>query len=851
MDEIHRMLSLVKDPNPQIRKYALTQVEELADGVDDEEVLEVLREAARDTVPLVSHQAIRSLARLLGRAFLAGPSAGVELGDERFEGVPVTELRLAGLQFLRPAIDRLQDIVRGDDKRAARRALVALGKIAAPGSTRVVASCLNDPALAAAAAIALPGIGGEEALLPLVEAARSESSPGRLHAVLELGRFREEPARDLVLKLAKDENAAIRANAAMALSNQRCGEDSREVLGTLLSDAEVWVTVYAIRGLAHDKSAEAAQLVATAYHKVEDPHVQASCLAVLGGMGPVALPAAEAVLASGLGHPDDRVRANAVEAASCLVEDGYRLASLIGPLSTDPNNRVMANVAVGLARDDVPSALEILDRLAGTDDKWFQTSAAWAAGAIARPEAFRILTSLATSQDTSILLMIVRSLEAFPANESLPLLNRLATSADALVRGRAAEALGTIGGDQVAQFLAGRLAHEQDDMTRGNLVHALAQTRSGGVSAALTQALADSHPRVRANAVEALGRVGSLDVLTVVRPFASGENTRLRANAWIALWRLGEMDMAEEAARSLAAPAADGIASAIYATGEMGRELRQLGQQSSNLLLLGALKGRVRGGSGSPSEGTFTQTLRAVGDASRPPPAPTQGHDDPDYKVEDVLEKLLATDFAGARAAIQALPPSTAAGVGTFLLSRVKLAQKDQAAGLQLLEEACAARVGCLSAHLDLANYYLRSRRDREAAERFLFAFELRRDVIGEVRQAAEEALKAGNLTAVSRILKFLFGAGAMSADTNVKVGREFLALGDARRAIQFLFLARVEFPRDVGVALDYAVTALRCGKTALAQRLAQYARKAGGQDPVVVKRLAALDQALARGGEV
>jgi HEAT repeat protein len=596
VDDIHRMLALVKDPNPQIRKYALTQVEELTDGVDDEDVLEVLRDAARDNVPLVSHQAIRSLARLLGKAFMAEPSMGGDLGSEVFEGTKLSDLRTAGLGILRPAIERLHDIVRGEDKRAARRALIALGKIAAPGSTEVVAACLGDQALAGAAAIALPGIGGEEALRPLLEAARDQDSPGRLHAVLELGHFREETARGLLLDLARDENAAIRANAAMALGEQRTGGDSREVLGALLSDAEVWVTVYAIRSLARDACEESAQLVASTYHKVEDPHVQASCLAVLGSMGPVALAPAESVLLSGIGHPDDRVRANAVEAASSLIEEKVRLFNLIAPLSTDPNNRVLANVAVGLARYDIPAALEILQRLSQSGDRWFQTSAVWAAGAIGKLEAFVILTQLAASQETSILLMIVRSLDAFPAAESLPLLTRLAICEDEMVRTRAAETLGKIGGDQVCLFLSKRFEMEKDEVARGALVNALALTRASGVTTVLMQALADSHPRVQANAVEALGRVGSLDVLSAVRPFASGAKSRLQANAWIALWRLGEMEMAEEAARSLMATNQEGIASSIYAMGEMGRELRQLGQHSSNLLLLSALKDRTKGG---------------------------------------------------------------------------------------------------------------------------------------------------------------------------------------------------------------------------------------------------------------
>ena len=58
MDELKRMLALTKDPNPQIRKYALAQIEHLAEG-EEEGVVDALRDSSRDADPMVSHQANR------------------------------------------------------------------------------------------------------------------------------------------------------------------------------------------------------------------------------------------------------------------------------------------------------------------------------------------------------------------------------------------------------------------------------------------------------------------------------------------------------------------------------------------------------------------------------------------------------------------------------------------------------------------------------------------------------------------------------------------------------------------------------------------------------------------------
>ncbi len=837
MDDLHRMLELVKDPNPQIRKYALAQVEDLADGVDDEDVLEALRDAARDSVPLVSHQAIRSLARLLGRAFLARGARTNTVDEGSFEGMPLAELRGVGLEILAPAIARLQQMVKSEDKRSARRALVALGKVAAPGTAPVMASCLGDANLAGAAAIALPGIGGEEALKPLVAAVRDPRSPGRLHAVLELGHFREPLALEALLELSQDGNAAVRANAAMALGEQEPSSSTRSVLGRLLSDPEMWVTVYAINSLSRDRSKEAAQLVATAYHKVEDPHVQASCVAVLGNMGEVARNAAEGVLSSAISHPDDRVRANAVEAVGRLTASGQAVLRMVCPLSTDPNNRVLANVAVAIAKHDLPAAVEVLERIATIPDKWFRTSAAWAAGVIGRPEAFPTLTRLATTEDATIQLMVVRSLEAF-GGEALPLLTRLSAGRDSVVRARAAEALARAGGESVSQFLAGRFAQEPDPVTRAALVNALAATRGAGVVTSLVAALDDTFPRVQANAVEQLGRVGSLDVLSVVRPLARGENNRLRANAWIALWRLGELEMAEVAGEALRGTPDTGLFSAIFALGEMGRELRQLGRQGSNLLLLSGLKERARSGL-SLSQASLPAVATTV----------TEHESDPELAMEAVLESLANGRPDEVEASLRRLPAGTPKGVASFLSSRMRVAEKDTGGALALLEEACRAEIPCLSPHLELANYYLRNRRDKEAAERFLAAYSMRTEALSGLAAETREALRLGKLSAASRLLKFLFGQAPMSADTHARVGHEYLALGVTDRAFSHLFLARIEFPRDVAVALDYAVAALRQGRRELARRVTGFARRAGAGDARVQARVAALDQSLGRGG--
>jgi hypothetical protein len=219
------------------------------------------------------------------------------------------------------------------------------------------------------------------------------------------------------------------------------------------------------------------------------------------------------------------------------------------------------------------------------------------------------------------------------------------------------------------------------------------------------------------------------------------------------------------------------------------------------------------------------------------------------FLVEEVLETMVAGNFEPAEAGARGLPPSVPGGLGAFLISRVKLAQKDQQGGLQMLEEACSQRVRCVPAHLDLANYYLRSRRDREAAERFLYAFRLRREALGKLSEVAEGSLERGQLTAVSRLLKFLFGQGPVAPDTNGRVGREFLAVGDFERAFQFLFLARVEFPRDLSFAVDFGVAALRMGKMHLARKVAGAARRLGGGDQALEKRLALLEQALGAGG--
>jgi HEAT repeat protein len=138
-----------------------------------------------------------------------------------------------------------------------------------------------------------------------------------------------------------------------------------------------------VRGVAELGPPANVQVLGGLLEHLEDPVFQAQILSALdlSGLGGSVPAFFERMLAS----PDNRVRANAIEALGQARDE--RLRCLVKPLLSDPDNRVRANACVHLwrypeERSRVQSALE---EMALMDDPWSRTSAIFACARLKDP----------------------------------------------------------------------------------------------------------------------------------------------------------------------------------------------------------------------------------------------------------------------------------------------------------------------------------------------------------------------------------------------------------------------------------------------------------------------------------
>ncbi len=810
MDELQRMLELIKDPDPQIRKYALSQLE-VFDAIEDEEVLEQLRIATGDSDPAVSHEANRVLVALLHRSFGTAaksespiPHHVVPEGD--FEGMSLGTLRMAGLSRLEEVLERLHAVAIGADLALAKRAIISLAKVGAPISLPILTETLGKPSLGEVSAVALSQLTTEEALTPLLEVVASDKGPVRSHAVLALGAFDNAKAVDKLCELVKDTNPVVRANVAMALGEVRDNADAIGALGRLARDQEVWVALAALQALTHNEDERAFDYICAACSEASDPRVRASCVSALGLRGDIR---ATQVLIEYLSAPDDRVRANAVEALGALALPGDDLKRHLAPLATDENNRVVANVAVALHGCEPGKTIQVVRSLLASDDLWAKASGIWCLGEMRTPETMLMLTQVLADNDEENRARAIRALDKWSGVEPTPALLDLLGHNHVPTRARVARALGKFSGDGLATALANRLAAEKEPTVRSALIFAINSQPAASLEP-IRRALQDKDPRVVADAVEALGETSDMQVINELRPLISHQNNRVRANACVALWSSGELEVADDLLVMLAPTSPGSQRSGMYAAGEMGRILRLIDSSDTDPALLSALK----------------RFCEQVSRGEELPEAPTAVPRDVTAGANE-LEAILDTYIKEGVPAALSLLDKIAAGHPlpteiAFLSYRLRAEAGKAAEAFRILESIGEMTGNFVTPVLELAHGYSRLRLEDKAVVCFLEAYRRHQAILGEILEVAARSVQSSRLSDATQLCKFLMGNPTVSPEIHVVAGRELLAAGDFASAFPHLLRAHLCNPRTTAIALDYAYAACRLGRMELGRRLCE-----------------------------
>ncbi|MBI4863832.1 MAG: HEAT repeat domain-containing protein [Candidatus Riflebacteria bacterium] len=848
MEELRRMLALINDQDPQVRRYAISQLELLAEGQEDDEVMEALRAATSDPVLLVSHQANRTLAALLNRSFgaplfdvapLPGPPS---TKGTSFEGVPVARLREAGLATIRPLVQRLMVFARGHDPEVAKRAIIALGKIAEPTALEILSQTVVNPQLAKVSAAALAQLGLPEVLEPFLSAATNPEPAIRQHALLELGRYADSRAWDVLTANVSHPNPSIRANVAVALGEWSDRAASLPCLLKLLDDREIWVVLEVLRVLAGFDSPRAAEAVAARYRTATDGHVRATVISTLGRIGQAtAMPTLEEALAD----PNDRIRANAVEAISGLKQQPDRVIALITPLLKDDSNRARANAAMAVFPHNGELAVATVEKMLTSEDVWFRASAAYCLGRMKTPTALaRLGRLIGEEREAEVLTQAIRALESGTDSRAAGPLVKLLDHPSSNIRARAARIVGRLRDRELAGLLPQKFLVENDGTVRSALISAIGALAESRDLSFVVQALEkDTDPRVQANAMVVLATRGGLSALPSIRPFVSSTHNRLKANAVMALFSHGEFEVVPAILTMLDAAFPRQFYSAIFVVGEIGRTLRYLHLPQAGVTLLHSLKALYLSSSGVPSR-------EAV-----PRPIPVKVADG-SISLEERVEKLLGA-VAGftrdlALPQVEAIVREGGGPLLTMLAQRFKAQGEMTPEYRQALEEIVRAERDFLGPAIELATHYSKERDGAAMLRSYLAAYERRLALLREQVATTRELVEANRRSEALLSLKDLVKSMPITTDAHARLGRLYLSLRYYVKAARHLFLAHLENPSDQDIGYDYAVACFHRGELDLARTICQEVVRNGSERSVgcqKAKRLLAVLKEQGGGG--
>ncbi|EKD80973.1 MAG: hypothetical protein ACD_39C02064G0002, partial [uncultured bacterium] len=165
-----------------------------------------------------------------------------------------------------------------------------------------------------------------------------------------------------------------------------------------------------------------------------------------------------------LAHPDDRIRANTVEA--CIPIDFPGKRDIFKKMMADTAPRVCANALLGLWLADDQQTLACLYSLLKSDDTRMRASSAYAISFLARARKFRRLFPAYSEQTGLMVLPIVENI--------LKRLKLMLESSEDSERLQALRAIGSIGGTEYKEQI-NKLLEDESEPEIINLAHTILQ----------------------------------------------------------------------------------------------------------------------------------------------------------------------------------------------------------------------------------------------------------------------------------------------------------------------------------------------------------------------------------------
>ena len=500
---------------------------------------------------------------------------------------PENILKQKGLHLLKPCTRKLIGFLSHQDVRLKEQGAKALEKICDPEAIVPLTEAILKEKQDSSLPEALAAIGDETAFNNLLRAFIEADKEIRPNIALALGNFKDKKAVEALVGGLSDFDANVRYACITSLGRIKDLSVVSNLLGCL-GESNEWIFLNVVDALAKIGSHKATNPLVAFFLRERNERKRAAIVSALGQLGDLTC---VATLTRALRDPDDRVKANAIEAFSKLGLPSDKVFGLIQPFFKYSSSRVRGNALVTAYKIGKTSELTTNIRsMAEDSNKWVRATLAYVLSIIDFEDTFELLVNLIKDDEPDVRKNAAKALTV-RANEAqtetiLEMLNDPAP----FVRLQAITVLGKLRVSVASDLLTQMLEVERNPKIRSSIITSLGHIGGKNANLTLQSALHDRDSRVRANAVEGLKEILGDGCISVIKPMLHDPDNRTKANAARILFELGETDVIDDLEKMLSSRDTSLKISAVYSVRQLGIALDEAIKYPEHIALIAKLE---------------------------------------------------------------------------------------------------------------------------------------------------------------------------------------------------------------------------------------------------------------------
>jgi HEAT repeat protein/Flp pilus assembly protein TadD len=496
-------------------------------------------------------------------------------------------LKEKGLYLLKPCTRKLIGFLSHQDPRLKEEGAKALEKICDPEAIIPLTEAILKEKQDSSMPEALAAIGDEISFRNLLTAFAEADKEIRPNIALALGNFKDKIAVDALVSGLSDLDANVRYASITSLGRIKDLNTVSNLLGCL-GESNEWIFLNVVDALAKIGNHKATNPLVAFFLRERNERKRAAIISALGQLGDLTT---VATLTRALRDPDDRVKANAIEAFSKLGLPSDKVFALIQPFFNYSSNRVRGNALVAAYKIGKVSELKSSIRSMTVDpSKWVRATAAYILSVIDCDNALEYLIELLKDDEPDVRKNAAKAFTVRAKEAQTGVILEMLNDTAPFVRLQAITMLGKLRVAPASDILVKMLSEERNPKLRASIITSLGHIGGKGANITLQSALHDRDSRVRANAVEGLEEILGEGCIRVIKPMLHDSDNRTKANAAKILFRLGETDVVKDLENMLSSRDLSLKISGAYAVRQLGIVLNELLNYPAHSLLAAKLE---------------------------------------------------------------------------------------------------------------------------------------------------------------------------------------------------------------------------------------------------------------------